>query len=97
MLMPFSELRNKEMICVQDGFKIGFVDDIEFDQESRQIVAFISYGKRRFLGLFGQYEDVRIPCEQVQVIGEDIILVAGYEHSPKLYARKESFWSRLFE
>ncbi|MGI5959098.1 MAG: YlmC/YmxH family sporulation protein [Massiliimalia sp.] len=97
MLMPFSELRNKEMICVQDGFKIGFVDDIEFDPDTHQIMAFVSYGKRRFLGLFGQYEDIRIPCEQIQVIGEDIILVTGYEHSPKWYSKKESFWGRFFE
>lgn len=97
MSMQFSDLRNKELICIQDGMKIGFVDDLEFDEENQRITAFISYGKQRLFGLLGKYDDVKISCNQIQVIGEDIILVNDYSCNGTMKPKKDSFWNRLFE
>lgn len=92
------------MICINDGFKIGFVDDLEIDTVTYQMKTLISYGKGRFFGLLGGRCDVRIDCKDVQVIGEDIILVSHYQREGKSASSprrnpsgKESFWSRLFE
>lgn len=38
-MMQFGQLRSKELICIKDGYKIGYVDDIEFDPETYQIRA----------------------------------------------------------
>ncbi len=97
MLSQFIQLRNKEIICVKDGLKIGFVDDIEFDPETWAIEYFVSYGKSRFFGLFGRYDDIKIQCSQIQVIGEDIILVNDYVRDGKVKTKKENFWNKLFE
>ncbi len=100
MIVNFGELRNKEMICVKDGLKIGFVDDVEIDTESYELVSLISYGRSRFFGLFGRQDDIKIECRQIQVIGEDIILVndylrqGGYQSSKR---KKDSVWTHLFE
>ena len=97
MLSRFAELRNKEIICSKDGMKIGYVDDIEFDNETYEITYLIAYGKYRFFGLFGKYDDVRISCKQIQVIGEDIILVEDYQREGKIKVTKERFVSKFFE
>lgn len=97
MLVEFGELHNKEMICVKDGFKIGYVDDVEFDVESYKIANFICYGRTRLFGLLGRTNDIKISYEQIKVIGEDIILVDGYERNIPKKVAKPNFWERLFE
>lgn len=93
----FEDLRNKELICSKDGMKIGFVDDMEFDSQTYQITHLIAYGKTRLFGLLGRYDDIRIACSLVQVIGDDIILVEDYEKNGNIKLKKESFLQKLFE
>ncbi len=97
MLSKFEDMKNKEMICVTDGLKIGYVDDIEFDLDTFTIKHLISYGKSKFFGLLGKTTDIKISCEQIQIIGEDIILVTEYKSDVILTKKKESFLSKLFE
>ena len=35
--MKFSDMRSKEVICAMDGERLGFVSDMEFDENSGQI------------------------------------------------------------
>lgn len=93
----FGELKNKEIICSSDGLRVGYVDDLVFDPETYRITHLIAYGKWRFFGLFGRYRDARIPCEQIRVIGEDIILVDQYEPEERKRPGKEHFFDRFFE
>lgn len=97
MLSKFSDLRNKEMICVKDGLKIGYVDDVEFDPETYSLQSLIAFGKYRLFGLLGKYDDIKISCEQIQVIGEDIILVNEYERDGKIKSKKDSFFSKWLD
>ncbi len=97
MLSKFEDLKSKEMICVHDGLKIGYVDDIEFDLEKFAITHLISYGRSKFFGLFGKTTDIRISCDKIQIIGEDIILVSEYKSDVVITKKKESFLSKLFE
>lgn len=72
-----NDLRWKEVICVSDGTRYGYVGDVVFDLESGQAKELIVPGRARFFGLFGPREEKRFPWGNVRRFGEDIILVEG--------------------
>lgn len=77
------ELRNKQVVCVKDGGVLGFVSDIELDTSSGTLTSIIIFGRLRFFGLLGREEDIIIPWEDIEVIGNETILVKS--DSIKLY------------
>lgn len=70
-----AELRYKEVICVADGSRFGYVEDLEVELETGRVRALVVPGRRRFFGLFGREPDRHIPWSSVRRFGEDIILV----------------------
>ena len=72
----YSALRDKEVICVQDGRRLGFVCDLELDPVTGKICALIVPGS---ISLFSIARRTRccIPWEHIVRIGDDIILVSG--------------------
>ncbi len=80
-----TDLRNKEVINSTNGCRIGFVDDVEVNTENARIVAIVIYGRPKFFGLFGRCDDLVIKWENIQLIGEDTILVS---HCPFLHNNK---------
>ena len=72
------DFRDKEVICVSDGRRLGFVSEIEFDVCDGRITAIIVCGEGGVLGI-GKGQAVTVPWEKIQKIGEDIILVDGVE------------------
>lgn len=70
-----AELRNKEVICKSNGARLGNVDDVEIDIKDGRLVSIIIYGKSRMMGFWGKCEDITIPWCEIDVIGEDTILV----------------------
>ena len=70
-----AELRNKEVICKSNGTRLGNVDDVEIDITNGKLVSIIIYGKSRMMGFWGKCEDITIPWCEIDVIGEDTILV----------------------
>lgn len=84
MSCRFSDLKCKEVINIKDGTCLGFVDDIEIDKVSAQVISIIVYGKKRLWGLFGREEDIIIDWKYIDIIGEDTILVSFDNfHRPK--------------
>lgn len=75
MVCSLSELRSKEVINAKTGLKLGFVDDIEFDTATGNVTAIIIFGRPRAFGLMGRDQDITIRCEDIEVIGEDTVLV----------------------
>ena len=75
MLIRGEDLRCKDVINLKDGVKIGTVDDLELDSCTAQIQAIVIGGRKRFFGLLGQEEDIVISWKDINVIGEDAILV----------------------
>ncbi len=73
--MRFSELKDKEVINICDGRRLGFVYDAELLMPSGELKALIVPGPARFLGLFGREPDYLIPVGCVTRMGRDIILV----------------------
>ena len=89
MICSLSELRQKEVIDITEGIKIGFVDDIEIDTETSSVIALVVYGRPRFLGIFGRDEDMIIHCDEISVIGRDTILIKP--RKPREVTKKSSF------
>lgn len=79
MICSLSELKNKEVINIKNGAKLGYVDDVEINTETAAVIALVVYGRMRFLGLFGREEDMVIKCDEIEVIGEDTILIKPEE------------------
>ena len=75
MICSFSSLRNKEVVNLKTGLKIGYVDDIEIETLSGSVVPFVVDGKMRAFGIMGGDEDIIIKCKDIELIGEDTILV----------------------
>lgn len=75
MIVKMSELRCKEVICVADGRRLGFVCDLEVEIPEGCVKSIIVPGPCRFLGLFGRKDDFVIPWGCIKRIGPDIILV----------------------
>ena len=70
-----TDLHCKEVVCVNDGCRLGFVSDVEVEIPGGQVCALVVPGKGRFFGLWGRTEDYVIPWRSICRIGDDIVLV----------------------
>ena len=69
----YCELRRREVINGSDGRRMGHVLDLVFNATTGKINGIIlPYGKR---GVFGKSQDLFVPWQCVQKIGEDVIIV----------------------
>ena len=75
MQLRIQDLRQKEVINVSDGGRLGYVEDVDLRVPEGQVLAVIVCGPARFFGLFGKGEEYYIPWECIQRIGDDIILI----------------------
>lgn len=69
------DLRQKEIVNINDGARYGFVSDLEIDITKGRIMALIVPGPGRVLGVFGRDQEYYIPWDRIHKIGDDIILV----------------------
>ncbi len=75
MFCRANELRCKDVISLKTGCRIGCVCDFEIDLSTARITALIVYGRWRLFGLLGRSKDCVIHWCDIQLIGEDAILV----------------------
>lgn len=69
------ELRNKDVININTGCKLGTVGDVEIDTCTAKLVAIIIYGKSKLFGLLGHEDDCVVCWDDIAVIGCDSVLV----------------------
>jgi len=69
------DLKQKEVINISDGCRLGFVADIEFDLKTGKIEAIIIPGSGKMFGIFGHEQEIRIKWSDIDQIGEDLIIV----------------------
>jgi YlmC/YmxH family sporulation protein len=81
-------LRDKEVINVKDGGRIGFVCDVEVDTQEARLTAVVVYGKLRLFGLLGREEDTAIPWGDIEKIGTDVLLVRTAVSAPPRSRKK---------
>lgn len=75
MLTKTSELREREVVNILDGRRLGLASDLEIEATTGKIKAIVVPGPGKFLWLFGKSEDFVIPWEKIKKIGVDVILV----------------------
>ena len=75
MGMRITDLHCKEVICVADGRRLGFVSDVEIEVPCGQVVAIVVPSPCHLFGFLGRQGDYFIPWKCVKRIGPDIILV----------------------
>ena len=68
------DLREKEVINLCDGTKLGYPCDFEFDSGDGRITAIVIARPSGFLGL-SHANDLVIAWNKIECIGEDAILV----------------------
>lgn len=79
METKIGDLRYKEIIDMTDGCRYGYPQDVTVELTTGQVTALVVAGQPRFMGLLGRDEDILIPWSRVRQIGEDIILVEGFD------------------
>ena len=69
-----ADLREKEVINLCDGERLGYVTDFEIDICDAKVISLILPSE---IGLFGcpKGEELVIPWDKIECIGEDTILV----------------------
>ena len=75
MSISTEELKEKEVINILSGEKLGYADDFEIDTETGKVMALVILGRNRFFGLFGREDNIVIPLSEIKLIGHDTILV----------------------
>ena len=73
--MRISDLKQKEVININDCKRLGFVGDVDFDMETGCMIAIILPGPGCICGFLGREKEYVIPFCDICQVGSDIILV----------------------
>lgn len=76
-MIKTSELKQKEVININDGRRLGLVADVEINMETGNLEAIIIPAGGKFLGFFSKENDIVIGWNNIRKIGVDVILVDG--------------------
>ena len=71
-----AKLRQKEVINISTGARLGYVSDVEIDFDSGKIEAIIVPCRDRLFNFFSKEKEHIIPWEKIAKVGDDIILVS---------------------
>lgn len=70
------DFKHKEVVNINDGKRLGYVQDVCADLETGIITSIIVPGvNNKLLNIFSQSNDIVIPWQNIKCIGEDLILV----------------------
>ena len=75
MATKFTQLQCKEVICISDGRRLGFIEDVEVEVPEGRVCALIVPGPGKMMGLGASRHDFFIPWSAIRKIGPDIVLV----------------------
>lgn len=95
MFCRITDLRYKEVINIRDGCCLGCVSDVEIDTCTAKVLAIVIFGRCKLFGLFFREEDIIIPWKDIEIIGEDTVLV-NLERVPFDGGRPKGFFGKLF-
>ena len=73
--MRICELREKEVVNVCDGERLGHICDVDFEERTGRICSLIIPGPCKVFGIIGRDSEYIIPYECVKRIGADVVLV----------------------
>jgi len=88
------DLRFRDVINIKDGCRLGCVNDIEIDTCSARVLCIVIFGRPKCFGLLGREEDIIIPWDNIEVIGEDTVLVC---FSHKFPPKRKRFFEKFLQ
>lgn len=91
MEVCFSDLKEKEIVNIYDGKKLGRIIDILFDTSNGQVRGIVVPGDKK---LFRKNDDIFVPLDRLKKIGDDVILVSlsvnSNSYSASIYDGRDS-------
>ena len=72
--MRLSDLQNKDIVNIVDGKNIGNIIDAKIDERNGAIISLLVESKGKLIS-FSRGEDMEIKWQNIERIGEDVILV----------------------
>ncbi len=75
MSVKLTDLQCKEVICISDGRRLGFITDVLLEIPEGKIRAIVVPGPSKFLGVLGRHDDYIVSWDCICRIGPDIVLV----------------------
>ncbi len=73
--MRLSDLQDKDVVNIKDGTKIGNIIDVEITNDGKMNSLIVEKSKF-ILSRFTSKGEIKIRWEQIEKIGEDVILVS---------------------
>jgi len=83
MLALYSCLKNKEVINITDGRRLGCIIDLEIDACCGKILRIVLPSQDGFFSSFSSKNNICIPWENIERVGDDIILVRDCDIRPR--------------
>lgn len=74
-MIRISELREREVVNVNDGRRLGLIRDLEMDLNKGLVKAIVIPGSAGVFGKISRVKDYVVPWEKIVKIGIDTILV----------------------
>lgn len=74
-MLKLSNIRDKEVINLVNGQRMGYISDFEIDIVKGSIVGVVIPGEGKVVSLFTKVNDILIDWNKIIKIGNDIILV----------------------
>ena len=75
MSLRITDLQCKEVICISDGRRLGFVSDVQVELPGGQICAIVVPCPCKPFTFPGRNDEFIIPWRYIKKIGPDIVLV----------------------
>ena len=69
------DFKHTDVRTINEGSRLGMVQDVCADLESGNITSIIVPGNNKAINIFNAGNEIIIPWNKVKCIGEDIILV----------------------
>lgn len=88
--MDFSSLCEKEVLDITTGLRLGYVENLIFDEATAAVTAIILSGRTQQLRIFSKPEALELPWSDIKVIGDDAILADTSKISGSIYGKNKN-------
>ena len=69
------DFKHKEVININNGKRLGFVQDVCADLDTGKITHISVPGSNKMMNIFSSNNEIVIPWDNIKCIGDDLILV----------------------
>jgi YlmC/YmxH family sporulation protein len=71
--MRLSDIQDKDVVELKTGIKIGNIIDVKITTNGK--IESLILEKRKYVRLFSPNDEIEIPFNKIERIGEDVILI----------------------